>query len=102
VRTKRGKIPEKNLHLNAISHAFGKVLQSLNINKKSGRNFYTLRRQFEIVAGESRDQVAVDALMAHVDNSMAAVYRQNVIGDDRLYEVVNHVRVWLFGADFSK
>jgi integrase len=96
VRTKPGETPEKNLHLNAVSHAFGKVLHALNINGRKGLGFYTLRRQFEIVAGESRDQVAVDAIMGHVDDSMAAVYRQGVISDDRLRDVVNHVRSWLF------
>ena len=97
VRTKPGKTPEKNLHLNSLSQAYGKVLHALGVNGNSGRNFYTLRRQFEIVAGESRDQVAVDAVMGHVDDSMGAVYRQNVIGDDRLRDVTNHVRRWLFG-----
>ena len=95
VRTKQGKTPEKNLHINAISQAFGKLLHALDINGRAGLNFYTLRRQFEIVAGESRDQVAVDAIMGHVDDSMGAVYRQNVISADRLCDVVNRVRGWL-------
>jgi integrase len=102
VRTKPGKTPEKNLHLNALSQAYGKVLHALGVNGKSGRNFYTLRRQFEIVAGESRDQVAVDAIMGHVDDSMGAVYRQGVISDDRLRDVINHVRCWLFGGGEKK
>lgn len=96
VRTKPGKTPEKNLHLNALSQAFGKLLYALKINGRAGLNFYTLRRQFEIVAGESRDQVAVDMVMGHCDDSMAAVYRQNVISDERLLAVVNHVHNWLF------
>jgi integrase len=102
VRTKLGEAPEKNLHLNALSHAFGKLLHKLHINGRAGLNFYTLRRQFEIVGGESRDQVAVDAIMGHVDESMAAVYRQNVISDDRLRVVTEHVRGWLFGAGEGK
>jgi integrase len=96
VRTKQGEAPEKNLHLNALSQAFGKVLHKLNINGRAGLNFYTLRRQFEIIGGESRDQVAVDAVMGHVDDSMAAIYRQNIISDDRLRAVTDHVRGWLF------
>jgi integrase len=96
VRLKKGATPEKNLHINAISQAFGKLLHALKINGRAGLNFYTLRRQFEIIAGESRDQVSVDAMMGHVDDSMAAVYRQGVISDDRLRDVVNHVRGWLF------
>ena len=95
---KQGQTPEKNLHLNALSQAFGKLLHKLNINGRQRLNFYTLRRQFEIVGGESRDQVAVDAIMGHVDESMAAVYRQGVISDDRLRDVVDHVRRWLFSV----
>jgi integrase len=98
VRTKPGKTPEKNLHLNAISHAFGKVLHALNINSHKGLGFYTLRRQFEIVAGGSLDQVCVDAIMGHVDGTSAAVYRQGVISEERYHAVINHVRGWLFRA----
>jgi hypothetical protein len=86
------------LHLNALSQAFGKLLHALNINGRAGLNFYTLRRQFEIVAGESRDQVAVDSIMGHVDESMAAVYRQGVVSDQRLCDVVEHVRKWLLNG----
>lgn len=99
VRTKLGKTPEKNLHLNALSQAFGKMLKSLHINGRSGLNFYTLRRQFEIIAGESRDQVALDFVMGHLDQSMAATYRQNVISDERLATVTDVVHAWLFGQD---
>jgi integrase len=98
VRTKHGESPEKNLHVNALSQAFGKLLHALHINGRTGLNFYTLRRQFEIVGGESRDQVAVDAVMGHVDDSMAAIYRQNVISDERLRAVTDHVRGWLFSS----
>jgi integrase len=96
VRTKHGKTPETHLPLNALSQAFGKLLHTLKINGRTGIGFYTLRRQFEIVAGESRDQVAVDAVMGHIDDSMASVYRQGVISDQRLRDVVELVRRWLF------
>ena len=56
---------------------------------------YWLRRTFETVAGACGDQVAVDAIMGHVDNSMAAVYRQEV-QKDRLIRASNTVREWLF------
>jgi integrase len=98
VRTKPGQTPEKNLHLNALSPAFGKLLHRLQINGRTGIGFYTLRRQFEIVGGESRDQVAVDSIMGHVDNTMAAVYRQGVVSDARLESVIEHVHRWLFGG----
>ena len=96
IRTKRGETREQDLHLNALSQAFGKLLKKLKIDGRNGLNFYTLRRQFEIVAGESRDQVAVDAIMGHCDDSMAAIYRQGVVSDDRLRDVVDHVRRWLW------
>lgn len=96
VRIKRGATPEKMLPLNAVSPAFGKVLHALHINGRAGLGHYTLRRQFEIIAGGCRDQVAVDYVMGHTDDSMAAVYRQGVVSDDRLRDAVNTVRLWLF------
>lgn len=97
IRTRKGEKPEDHLHLNALSQAFAKLLKTLHINGRKGLNFYTLRRQFEIVGGDSRDQVAVDFIMGHADESMAAIYRQNQISDQRLRDVVEHVRNWLFG-----
>jgi integrase len=60
-----------------------------------GHTFYALRHTFETIAGESRDQVAVDAIMGHSREDMASVYRER-IGDDRLRAVAEHVRQWLF------
>lgn len=57
--------------------------------------FYWLRHTFETIAGGSKDQVAVNYLMGHVDNSMAAVYRET-IENERLQAVVDHVRAWLY------
>ena len=59
--------------------------------------FYTHRHCFETVAGECRDQVAVDAVMGHSDASVAANYRHGV-SDDRLRDAVNTVHRWLFGG----
>lgn len=63
---------------------------------ESGRTFYDLRRTFETVAGETVDQVAVDAIMGHTpsESNMASRYRQN-IADSRLQAVTEHVRQWL-------
>ena len=47
------------------------MLKRLKINGRNGLGYYTLRHKFETVAGESKDQVAVNAIMGHVDNSMA-------------------------------
>jgi len=78
----------------AVSKETRKILVALDINGR--RNFYALRHTFETIAGDSRDQVTVNAIMGHVDNSMAGVYRER-IHDDRLVAVAEHVRRWLFG-----
>jgi integrase len=71
------------------------LLRALKI-KRSGVNFYSLRRTTETIGGDSKDQVAVDAIMGHSHNDMASVYRQR-IDDARLLAVSEHIRKWLFG-----
>ncbi len=80
--------------VDSVGLMFGRLLTSLDL-KRPGLNFYALRHTFETIAGESRDQVAVDAVMGHDDGSMASRYRER-IGDERLRAVVDHVRGWLF------
>lgn len=79
-----------------ITKMFTKLCVKCKISR-SGRGFYSLRRTFETVAGGTKDQVAVDYIMGHADESMAAVYRQG-IEDQRLIDVGLHVHSWLFGA----
>jgi integrase len=92
---------------NPVSQEFGKLLKSLGIktngNKRDGLNFYALRHTFATIAGESRDQVSVNAIMGHspASNDMASVYRER-IGDDRLRAVVEHVRSWLLGSTHAE
>ena len=81
--------------LDSVSMEFGKLLKKLGINGRRGLGFYTLRHCFETIGGEAKDQVAVDAIMGHVDPSMGGNYR-HAISDDRLRAVVNVVREWLF------
>ncbi len=90
------KRPGRYINVNTISHRFGALLKSLEINGRKGIGFYTLRHNFETIGGGCKDQVAVDAIMGHADQSMAAVYREH-IGDDRLLAVVHHVHAWLYG-----
>jgi integrase len=97
VQQKRGA--EHMVSLNALSLAFRKLLKGLGIN--SHRNFYTLRHNFETIGGDAKDQVSVDAIMGHVDPSMAGVYRER-ISDERLRAVTEHVRGWLFNTNVSK
>jgi integrase len=79
---------------NPLSQAFRKLCQLLGIYRK-GIGFYSLRHTFETIAGGSKDQVAVNHIMGHVDESMAGEYREGV-ADDRLQTVAETVRRWLF------
>jgi len=96
VQAKRGDETGAVIAIDALSQAFAKLLKGLGIN--SHRNFYTLRHNFETIAGDSKDQVAVNSIMGHVDTSMAGVYRER-ISDERLRAVTEHVRSWLFNTD---
>jgi integrase len=58
-------------------------------------SFGYFRHMFETIGGGSRDQVAVNAIMGHVDDSMAAEYRE-LIEDSRLEDVSEYVRLWLY------
>ena len=79
-----------------LSKETRKLLDSLGID--GNRNFYAIRHTFETIAGDSRDQVAVNAIMGHGDGSMASVYRKR-ISDERLVAVVEHVRRWLYAEE---
>ncbi|MCY2990911.1 MAG: tyrosine-type recombinase/integrase [Planctomycetota bacterium] len=95
--TKYGKSWATEMKGCPVSQQTGKLLKALGL-QKDGRGFYSLRHVFETIGGESRDQVAVNAIMGHSDETMAATYRER-IGDDRLLAVTDHVRTWLFGTD---
>jgi integrase len=79
---------------NPLSAEMRKLLNKLKLHRP-GLGFYALRHTFETIAGEGRDQVAVNAIMGHADASMAAHYRER-ISDERLIDAVNVVRRWLF------
>ena len=83
-----------------VNKAFSKLVTKCKVDR-SQRGFYSLRRTFETVAGATKDQVAVDYIMGHADASMAAVYRQG-IEDQRLIDVGQHVRNWLFPPKAKK
>jgi hypothetical protein len=51
-------------------------------------------KNIETVKGNTKDHIAVDYAMRHLDASMAAVYRQG-IEDQRKTSDSDHVREWL-------
>jgi len=65
---------------------------------RDGIGFATLRHVFRTIADGCRDQVAVNHIMGHTDDTMAGVYRER-IDDSRLRAVAEHVRVWLFAEE---
>lgn len=95
--TKYGGSWAKDIRRGPLTTRMRRLLDDLGLHAK-GRGFYALRHVLETIGGESRDQPALDLIMGHVDDSMAATYRER-ISDDRLKNVVNHVRTWLFNLD---
>ena len=73
---------------------FRKLLVKLGLHRP-GLGFYSLRHVTETIGGDSRDQVATDAIMGHSRDDMASVYRER-IDDARLVAVTEHVRKWFF------
>jgi integrase len=94
----RGKPWHKADGRSPLCYKVQALLKRLGINGRKGLGIYTLRHNFETVAGEGKDQVAVDHIMGHADDSMAAAYREK-ISDERLRAVADHVRQWLFVGD---
>lgn len=92
---------EPGTPIDALSPEFRKLLKKLELNGRHRLGFYTLRHCFETYAGECRDQIAIDAVMGHVDPSMGANYRHS-ISDDRLRAVVNAVHDWLYPPEEAK
>ena len=79
---------------NAITKEMRKLLDKLNLYRP-GLGFYALRHTFETIAGETRDQVAVNHIMGHSDSTMAGVYRECIF-DERLLADTDFIRGWLF------
>lgn len=78
----------------ALGKKFAKLLEKLGI-KRPSLSFYGIRHTFETIGGNSLDQVAVDSIMGHTSEEMAASYREG-IDDDRLLKVCQTIHSWLF------
>ena len=84
------------LRTDSIGTEFAKARKLAKVKRGS---FYDLRRTFRTIAAQTRDREAVDYVMGHVEdaNDMGAVYTQ-WIDDDRVRDVCNFVRDWLYGS----
>ena len=92
VRTKLNA-KEEIIALDSILPEFQKLIDSVKGVARLG--FYSLRHTHRTVADGVKDQPACNAIMGHVDETMAGNYRHD-IEEHRLRAVTNHVRKWLF------
>ena len=92
--TKYGEPWAKETSDNPVTKEMRKLLDRLALHRP-GIGFYALRHTFETIAGECKDQVAVNSIMGHVDATMAGQYRER-ISDQRLIDASHIVRTWLF------
>lgn len=84
-----------------VTQQFGKLLCKLGI-KRSGQNHYTLRHTFRTTARNLvADDWAIDLVMGHHNDSMAAQYTHDV-RDDRLEKVADALHGWLFASTKKK
>ena len=91
--TKYGKCWYKDAKDSPLSAEFRKLLVVVGLHK-DGRGFYALRHTFRTAADGSRDAVAINHIMGHSDDSMAANYT-HAIEPERLQAVVDHVYTWV-------
>jgi len=91
--TKYGKCWYKDAKDSPLSAEFRKLCNKCKLHH-SGRGFYALRHTFRTVADGCRDQKAINHIMGHSDESMAATYTE-WIDPARLQAVVDHVHAWV-------
>ena len=72
--TKYGKAWHKETADCPVSKEFRKLADTTGVYRR-GLTFYSIRHTFATVAGESKDQVAVNAIMGYVDSSIPGCTR---------------------------
>lgn len=91
--TSQGGLYESSIQDKPISKEFRKLRARVGL--ESG-GFYWLRHTFQTIGDETKDFVAVSAIMGHAASSISDHYRERV-SDQRLLAVSDHIRDWLFG-----
>lgn len=96
--TKYGGDWKPGARSNPISAEFRKLARRIGAYRK-GVSCGALRHVFETVAGDSRDQIAVDRVMGHVrdEDRIRARYRE-AIDPNRIVDVCAFVRDRLIGG----
>jgi integrase len=85
----------KGAPVNAVTLEFKKILKAKGINGRRCLGFYSLRHTFQTIGDESKDFLAVKAIMGHKEGSISDDYREG-ISDERLRAVVQVVHDWLY------
>ena len=85
----------RTVNIDAFAGAMTKILRKVELKHRVTP--YQLRRTFRTIADEIQDEPAIDVIMGHATEGMAAKYRQR-IDDSRLEKVVRHVRQWLLAG----
>jgi integrase len=85
----------RGLNLDAVALEFRKLCKAAGVKVRGGPAI--LRHTFRTVADETKDQPACMLVMGHADHSVSSYYRE-IVGDDRLKAVTDHVRAWLLAG----
>lgn len=81
-----------------LSRKFRTALRSVGAYRSNGTDLYSLRHCFATVAREANDDTATRIILGHVDDSILDSNYTHRFPRERLDNVSEHVRAWLFGG----
>jgi integrase len=85
----------RGLNLDAVAYEFRKLCKAAGVTLRGGPAI--LRHTFRTVADAAKDQPAAMLVMGHQDHSISDYYRE-LVTDERLAAITDHVRVWLLAG----
>jgi integrase len=86
---------KRGARTDAVGQEFAKLCKRAGVKVPGG--FYVFRHTFRTIADEVKDHAAIGLVMGHHDDSMAGYYRE-LVADERLQAVTDHVRAWLLAG----